>query len=858
MSQPADPDALVSLRVRRSLLFVLSQVFLAILIFQLSWFGEPREPVHQVEILEVPLLEGRLAVTGPEAQVAIRRDRLARTQVDATSERDAWFGLGFAHARDRLERMFWLRRLALGRSAARVGEQGLPVDRLVRTLGIPGSAHDAVGRMSPADLARIRAYSHGVNAWLGRLQQVKRDSELVLLARSESFWEPAHSVAVLKLLGLSMGPSPETGLVFSDLVEELGAVGARALIPTGTGLVGIGMPFPFLAERRAERRAEHLAEPRFEGRAASRPLAGRPDSQLALAWKTLRDAAMRGRAWVIGGPSTTSGDPILAAEIETFGRGGLQFYDVTLRAEEFEVAGVTIPGLPVFWAGHNRDVAWALTPARVQSMQLYREDVRPGPVSASGKSSQQYRSASSWHPVSAREEMIEVMTKRGGLRELSLQIRGTRHGPFMNELFGRHETPLTLAWTGAMMGDGLSRLLDLTRAQDADALIASLQDHHDPILCVSYADLPGRAGFKIAGWTPRRRLATGQLPVPGSQASFDWRGSVDAEGLPSLRLIQVSEPDGTRRAKFGPLAPWAIVDDNPLIVRYQPQELDWLWHPHTRSEGVHQALSSLTAWGKVELSEMLALPADRFAWINPDALRALRSILAQGAPLGERESAVLATIDRWEFGEAYARAGAAAYRIMLDHLSDAVFGEALPQDLQDRYFALAWVEPSFVVEQAMIKAARDRKSGGWSDLERFERLIPQSLLFASEQQRVPGEPEKEEGNWPERHPLAYSRLGDLAPGTGAKASSPASSDVDRSPDGSGAGLELAPRLQSAYRMAVDLADVEGMLRRVAREPRREQDVPSEQAGAAPVDASALGLLRVAAEDVRVLILEPRR
>ena len=94
-----------------------------------------------------PIVSGQLGVDGLSARIEIDRDSRGIPHVLAVAEDDAWFGLGFAHAQDRLAQMFWLRRLALGRSAEVVGESGLAADRLVRTLGIPRLAQEQVARL---------------------------------------------------------------------------------------------------------------------------------------------------------------------------------------------------------------------------------------------------------------------------------------------------------------------------------------------------------------------------------------------------------------------------------------------------------------------------------------------------------------------------------------------------------------------------------------------------------------------------------------------------------------------------------------------------------------------------------------
>jgi penicillin amidase len=50
----------------------------------------------------LPTVEGRFSVAGLDASLTILRDGHGVPHVLAASQRDAWFGLGFAQAQDRL------------------------------------------------------------------------------------------------------------------------------------------------------------------------------------------------------------------------------------------------------------------------------------------------------------------------------------------------------------------------------------------------------------------------------------------------------------------------------------------------------------------------------------------------------------------------------------------------------------------------------------------------------------------------------------------------------------------------------------------------------------------------------------
>src|SRR3954452_20542568 len=117
-------------------------------------------------ISSLPQLDGRIAVHGPASEVRIARDADGIPLIAAATDEDAAFGLGFAHAQDRLFQMELQRRYGAGRLAEIFGLQALPVDRQMRVLGLYRSAEAAFAHLSPAVRRAIDAYSAAINAFM--------------------------------------------------------------------------------------------------------------------------------------------------------------------------------------------------------------------------------------------------------------------------------------------------------------------------------------------------------------------------------------------------------------------------------------------------------------------------------------------------------------------------------------------------------------------------------------------------------------------------------------------------------------------------------------------------------------------
>src|SRR5215207_490507 len=114
----------------------------------------------------LPQVEGTVAVGGLKARVTIARDADGIPLITAGDDEDAAFGLGFAHAQDRLFRMETMRRYGAGRLAEIFGAQTLTIDRQMRVLGLYRLAEASLAHLSPAVQRGLDAYAAGVNAFL--------------------------------------------------------------------------------------------------------------------------------------------------------------------------------------------------------------------------------------------------------------------------------------------------------------------------------------------------------------------------------------------------------------------------------------------------------------------------------------------------------------------------------------------------------------------------------------------------------------------------------------------------------------------------------------------------------------------
>ncbi|MCZ6464463.1 MAG: penicillin acylase family protein [Proteobacteria bacterium] len=636
-------------------------------------------------------------------------------------------------------------------------------------------------RLDPSVRRILDAYARGVNARLARIEAGAVGAPVAMHGWPEPApWTPGDSLALLKLTSWVTGASLDIPLVLDDLIERLTGLAARPFFPAESGIQAVNVPVDLSAFSGAPRAG---AGPALASRGPARG-------------RGIGDAFLGGSAWVLAGERTAGGSPLLAAELHAAPTAPALVYEIALEAgaEDWRVAGATIPGIPVVWAGRNADVAWAATPGGAVIADLYEETLRRDDPS-------RYHNGGRWVPLTERVEAIRVRTPRGAVREESLAVRSTHHGPLVNALLEEERKPMALAWTGAWPGDGIGSLLALTRARDAEAVVEAMRGHHEPVIALVYADRFGAGGVQVAGWIPRRMLPTSLMPVPGRMRAFTWHEPVPFEALPARQL--------------GPGRTWVVAADGRWGASPPGQRIEWLWRSGVRARRLDELVAALAGLGRADLAGAAAIQNDRGVATAADIVPALFQLAGEAGDFGPEVREVAALLRGWDGRAAPESAAAAVYHVLIHQLVRELFAEALGESMLARYQTFSRGGADRVAEAIVMAAARGGARGAWSDPDRVRAAVRRSLhqTWASLSYRLG--PNRGGWSWGRVHQLRFTPV----PASRADERGPAAALGPIGTGGDGATLFLAEydaahpfdvRLASVFRMAADLSAPDGL------------------------------------------------
>lgn len=446
------------------------------------------------------------AITGP---VEIIRTNSGVPHIFADADEDVYYGLGFAHAQDRLWQMVMLRRTAQGRLSEIFGERTLNVDKLIRRLDLYGLAQRSVSAQDAETKSALEAYSAGVNAWL---RIVNEDAlgrgapEFFVFSPKIAPWQPADSIAVIKIMALQLSGHLEEEVVRARASLLLQPERVRDLLPDTPGqgiaaldyaamMQGLGLP----------RYAANTSGPKD-------PLSPFPERELAGASNAFAAAPERSAA----GGTLLANDPHLGLSAPSI------WYLARLDLSFGGVIGGTIPGMPVVLTGRSDKVGWGLTTAYVDDQDLFIEKLNP-------ENANEYLTPDGYKPFRTAQSIIEIKDAPSQ----TINMRWTENGPILPETHYNLGTitPLgheaALSWTMLTDKDtSIQAALKLMRASTTEEVIAAAADYVAPAQNLTIVDQDGIA-LKTIGHVPRRHPAhqsRGRIPSQGWLAQNRWLG----------------------------------------------------------------------------------------------------------------------------------------------------------------------------------------------------------------------------------------------------------------------------------------------------------------------------------------------
>ncbi|MGE4327194.1 MAG: penicillin acylase family protein [Pseudodonghicola sp.] len=486
-------------------------------------------------------------VAGLTAPVEIIRDNANVPHIFAPDDPDVFFGLGYAHAQDRLWQMTTLRRTVQGRLSEVFGQRTLRIDRLLRRLDLYRLAQSSFEAQDDYTKAALRAYAAGVNARLAEINDEalgRGAPEMFLFNAPIAPWQPADSIALIKLMALQLSGHLEdevlrarTSLMLHDN-DRL-----KDIMPDAPGSGIAALPeyaqlFPGL--------------PRYA--------AGTPMPQDPLSPFPERGLAGASNAWAAAPSRSASGGTLLANDPHLGFTAPSVWYLARIELQSGGVIGATIPGIPAVLSGRSRQLGWGITSSYLDDQDVFIERLNPD-------NPEEYLTPDGYKPFESRPSIIQIKDAP----PITLTLRWTENGPVLP---GSHYhldsiTPpghvAALGWTALDPADTtMTAAMELMRSSNVHEAIAAGEKFIAPSQNLMLIDRETIA-MKTVGAMPSRdprNQSQGRLPSQGWRVENRWLGR-----LPYALNPEFVSPKGGILGNT----------NNKIVDRPFPNHVSFLW-----------------------------------------------------------------------------------------------------------------------------------------------------------------------------------------------------------------------------------------------------------------------------------------
>ncbi len=586
-----------------------------------------------------PETEGTIGVTGIQDPIEISRDEYGVPSVQAASERDMLFALGYCHAQDRLWQMDMQRRAAAGRLSELFGPATVQFDQMFRIVGLRRIAEDVFTHLRRESRNCLEQYAAGVNAYIAA-HRGKFPAEFDLLRYDPEPWTALDCISVGRLTAWELNVSWWTDLTYGAIGETVGLERLLDIYPPYPSDVPPTVPsqsFPGVAE--GTQRFRRTAE-------AFRQFAGIPG------------LATGSNAWAISPSRAVSGRGMLANDTHLYLTLPSQWYEIRMRCPEYGVEGMTIPGVPGVLAGRNDSLAWGITNLMADEADFYVERI-------DSADSSKYWTEQGWRSVTVRAESIAVR----GEDAVCVLVRETRNGPLVTDIdlpVRRSHSPYaaSMRWVGREPDDPFLAFSLINRARNWKEFGRGVEAFTVPAQNFVYADVAGNIGYRCGARIPIRPGRSSLLPVPGWDASLAWKGFVPPARLPSM---------------FNPEEGYIATANNKVTDDSYPYRIGDLWEPPSRIVRLREVLGRENERFSVEDFERLQ--NDTYSHFARDVVPYIFAAFQDSASVQQEDRQLLEYMRNWNYYFAAEDIGTSIFQTFWMKLLFNVYRDEMGEDL---------------------------------------------------------------------------------------------------------------------------------------------------------------------------------
>ena len=632
----------------------------------------------------LPQYDGEISSSKITSDIEVYTDSFAVPYIFAKSDEDAAFALGFLHAQERLFTMDFIRRAGEGRLSEILGEKALPFDKMFRTIGIKRNIEKNWGKNDPTVMNILQAYSNGVNAYF-RERKGNYAIEFDLLGYQPEKWKPIHSLIVIKMMAWELNISWWTDLSFAELIQKLGKEKVLEILPD----------YPENAPTIIADNFKYL--PAIKSSLAETDKAFRQ----MMGWTGTHIGSNN---WVVNSNKSVSGKPIIANDPHLAFSAPGKWYAAVIKSNEWNAAGVTLPGVPGVVIGKGENISWVLTNVMNDDSDFYVEKLDSFKT--------KYLVDGQWQNLKIIKDTIKIKNSKDQI----ITIKETHRGPIISNIhpftfvYNTDEInlpPISMRWSGNEFSNEMLAFYKINKAQNWNEFRDAVKYFGIPGQNFVYGDAQGNIGYIMGAKIPVRTSNNPTLVFDGTTSGNDWKGFVPTQEIPVI---------------FNPQENFIASANNKTLKNFK-YHISNLWEPSSRIDRIRELLTSKQ---KLSVNDFKKYQMDQ---VSPYAKTIVSYILKsfEGIKVKDKNlNKSLELLIKWDFEMNKYSQTPAIYAVFLKYLLKNIYYDEMGDDLYNRFVFLANVP-----YRSLLQILEKPKSIWFDDIKTKKRETREEIIRKS-------------------------------------------------------------------------------------------------------------------------------
>jgi penicillin amidase len=410
--------------------------------------------------------------------------------------------------------------------------------------------------MNPNALKLLEAYSVGVNLYINQAKN-NFTFEFDMLGYQPEEWKPEHSLTVIRMMAWELNISWWTDISFTELVQKLGRENVEEILPDYPENASMIIP-------------DHLKKFSTIKRSFLET------DKLFRKFMGMNGTHIGSNNWVVNGNLSSSGKAIIANDPHLAFITPGKWYAAVIKSPGWNVAGVTLPGVPGVVIGKNKNISWVLTNIMNDDSDFYFEEL--------DSSGTKYLLDDKWRNLKITEDTIFV----NGGDPVAIEIRETHRGPIISDIhpysfvYNTDYTaypPISMRWIGNEISDEAYAFLKINKAANWKEFKSAVKMFNVPGQNFVYGDVEGNIGYVFGGALALRgdgTINSTTFVFDGTTSKSDWTGLLNRNRVPVL---------------FNPDQNFIASANNKTVEDFK-YHITNLWEPSSRIDRITELIKS--------------------------------------------------------------------------------------------------------------------------------------------------------------------------------------------------------------------------------------------------------------------------